>query len=206
MERPNSTIFSLCIITYLFFYLLIFPILGGGGRVNYWPIVPTPDDDECGEIGGMLGREETCPSAAMSTTNPTWPDPGSNQAAAVGSQRLTAWATARSNILTYLLVYLLPLYCNLDVIETVSLAQIPHWTRWITFISLQITSVDLGSVLILISHFRPNLKWLLPFRFSKKVHHILRVPNIYYKIYSCSSLSRNSLHSFLGGNCSCKVR
>jgi hypothetical protein len=42
------------------------------------------DDDECGAVGGMSDREDrstrrkTCPSAALSTTNPTWPDTGSN--------------------------------------------------------------------------------------------------------------------------------
>jgi hypothetical protein len=39
------------------------------------PIVPVPRDYD-GEIGGMIGRgkkysEKTCPSAALSTTNPT---------------------------------------------------------------------------------------------------------------------------------------
>jgi hypothetical protein len=42
------------------------------------------DDDECGAFGGIIGREnpthleETCPSAALSTTNPIGPYPGSN--------------------------------------------------------------------------------------------------------------------------------
>jgi hypothetical protein len=42
-------------------------------------------DGDCGAIGGMkIGKgkakysEKTCPSATLSTTNPTWPDPGSN--------------------------------------------------------------------------------------------------------------------------------
>jgi hypothetical protein len=38
---------------------------------SYWPIVPAPDDDECGVVGGMLG----C-TATLSTTNPTCCDPG----------------------------------------------------------------------------------------------------------------------------------
>jgi hypothetical protein len=41
--------------------------------------------------------EETCPSAALSTTNPTWPDLGSNASRAVGSRRLTAWARRHSH-------------------------------------------------------------------------------------------------------------
>jgi hypothetical protein len=42
--------------------------------------------------------EKTCPNATLSTTNPTWPGPGSDLAAAVGSQRLTTWAMARPNL------------------------------------------------------------------------------------------------------------
>jgi hypothetical protein len=57
-------------------------ILGGG--VQTWPIVPAPGDCEDGEFGGMNWQgnpkysEKTCPVANLSTTNPTWPDPGSN--------------------------------------------------------------------------------------------------------------------------------
>jgi hypothetical protein len=43
------------------------------------------DDGDCGAIGGMkIGREnrstrmKTCPRDTFSTTNPIWPDPGSN--------------------------------------------------------------------------------------------------------------------------------
>jgi hypothetical protein len=43
------------------------------------------DDNDCGAVGGMNGwqlkpkyTDETCPSAAYFTTNPTFPDPGSN--------------------------------------------------------------------------------------------------------------------------------
>jgi hypothetical protein len=42
------------------------------------------DDDECGAVDGMSGKgnvkylEQTCPSATLSTTNPTWPDLGFN--------------------------------------------------------------------------------------------------------------------------------
>jgi hypothetical protein len=38
---------------------------------------------------------ENLPQSTLSTTNPTWPESGSNRAVAVGSQRLTAWAMAR---------------------------------------------------------------------------------------------------------------
>jgi hypothetical protein len=41
------------------------------------------DDDECGAVSEMLGSwnpnaAKTCLSAALSTTNLIWPDPGSN--------------------------------------------------------------------------------------------------------------------------------
>jgi hypothetical protein len=67
---------------------------------HFWPIVPAPDD----RWGWLLGNwwnenwqgkpkysKKTCPSATLSITNPTWPDPGSNP----GRRRLTAWAMAR---------------------------------------------------------------------------------------------------------------
>jgi hypothetical protein len=41
--------------------------------------------------GKPKNSEKACPSTTLSTTNPTWPDPGANP----GSQRLTAWAMAR---------------------------------------------------------------------------------------------------------------
>jgi hypothetical protein len=43
------------------------------------------DEGDCGVIGGMKDwqgkpkySEKTCPSAILSTTNPTWPDSGAN--------------------------------------------------------------------------------------------------------------------------------
>jgi hypothetical protein len=55
---------------------------------HFWPIVPAPDD-RWGWLwsnwwnedwqGKTKYSEKTCPSATLSTTNPTWPDPGSNQ-------------------------------------------------------------------------------------------------------------------------------
>jgi hypothetical protein len=52
-----------------------------------WPIVPAPDEG-WGWLWSNWWNEDwqrkpkcsenTCPSATLSTTNPTWPDPGSN--------------------------------------------------------------------------------------------------------------------------------
>jgi hypothetical protein len=59
--------------------------------------VPTPSDYDNGEVGGMIiwqGKinysEKTCPSAALSTTNPTCSARKRTPAAAVGSQGLTS--------------------------------------------------------------------------------------------------------------------
>jgi hypothetical protein len=56
-----------------------------GTSATEWPIVPAPGDYDDGELGGMkigMGKpkysEKICSSATLSTTNPTWPDPGSN--------------------------------------------------------------------------------------------------------------------------------
>jgi hypothetical protein len=54
-----------------------------GTSATEWPIVPAPGDYDDGEFGGMKivqwkpkYSEKTCPSATLSTTNPTWPGPG----------------------------------------------------------------------------------------------------------------------------------
>jgi hypothetical protein len=55
-------------------------------QATYWHIAPTLDDGEiCEAVSGMNERqgkpkylEESCPSAALSITDPTWPDLGSN--------------------------------------------------------------------------------------------------------------------------------
>jgi hypothetical protein len=54
---------------------------------HFWPIVPAADD-RWGWLwsnwrnedwqGNPKYSEKTCPSATLSTTNPTWPEPGSN--------------------------------------------------------------------------------------------------------------------------------
>jgi hypothetical protein len=67
------------------------------------PIVPAPDDwwwwvwsSRWYEWQGKPKySEKTCPSATLSTTNPTWPDPCSHPDSAVGSRRLTVWAMTR---------------------------------------------------------------------------------------------------------------
>jgi hypothetical protein len=74
-----------------------------GDQLVARPLLPVPGDCDDGKIGGMndfwQGKpkysEKTCPDANLSTTNPTCQTRARTRAAAVGSQRLTAWAMAR---------------------------------------------------------------------------------------------------------------
>jgi hypothetical protein len=67
-----------------------------------WPIVPAPGDYDDGEICGMIGRGNLStrrklvpvPLCSPQTTHAARTQ---TRAAAVGSQRLTTWATARSS-------------------------------------------------------------------------------------------------------------
>jgi hypothetical protein len=84
--------------------------LGGGVKlspigtsVTIWPAVLAPDDrwwwmwsSRWNENlqGKPKYSEKTCPSTTLFTTNPSWPDLGSNRGATVGSRRLSAWAKA----------------------------------------------------------------------------------------------------------------
>jgi hypothetical protein len=81
-----------------------------GTSATVWPIVPAPINrwwwmwssrwNENWQ-GKPKYSEKTCPSATLSTTNPTWPDLARTRAAAVGSRRLTAWAMARPSHQSY---------------------------------------------------------------------------------------------------------
>jgi hypothetical protein len=101
-RRGNVFVFLCCSI---FFFLVswgrlrLSPL---GTSATNWPIVPAPDDrlwicsSRWNENWHRKPKysEKTCPSATLSTTNPTWLDLGSNRAAAVGSGLLTAWTMA----------------------------------------------------------------------------------------------------------------
>jgi hypothetical protein len=75
---------------------------------HYWPIVPAPDDswwwlwrnwwNEDWQ-GKPKYSEKTCPSVTLSTTNPTWLDPGLNLGRRVGkpaTNRLSCGAALSS--------------------------------------------------------------------------------------------------------------
>jgi hypothetical protein len=49
-----------------------------GTAATDWPIVPAPGDYDDGEFGGIKIGRGNRPSATLSTTNPTWQDPGSD--------------------------------------------------------------------------------------------------------------------------------
>jgi hypothetical protein len=64
-----------------------------GTAVTIWPIVPAPEDRwwwmwssrwNANWQGKPKYSEKTCPSATLSTTNPTWPDAGSNPGRCAG--------------------------------------------------------------------------------------------------------------------------
>jgi hypothetical protein len=78
---------------------------------HYWPIVPAPDDrwwwlwcnwwNEDWQ-GKLKYSEKTCPSATLSTKNPTRPDPGSNSGRCGGkpaSNRLSYGVASGKNIM-----------------------------------------------------------------------------------------------------------
>jgi hypothetical protein len=89
-------------------------IVGGGVHTgstwhvgHFWPIVPAPCDCKNGKFGGMKigkGNRSTRRYAApapLSTTNPTWPDPGTNTGRRVGKPASNClsygvWSTLRS--------------------------------------------------------------------------------------------------------------
>jgi hypothetical protein len=95
----------------LFFFKI--PIVGVGSKLGplgtsatEWPILPAPGDYDAGEFGGMkIGRGNRstrrkpapaplCPPQIVLDQTRLW-----TWAAAVGRQRLTAWAMARPNAL-----------------------------------------------------------------------------------------------------------
>jgi hypothetical protein len=72
-----------------------------GTAASNRPIVPAPGDYDDGEIGGMIGKGNWSTrrkSAPVPLCLPQTPHTAQTRirATAVGSQRLTAWATARS--------------------------------------------------------------------------------------------------------------
>jgi hypothetical protein len=90
--------------TYYFFIILFLMGLDWahfGTAAAVWAIVPAPDgrwrwslwSNLCGANWQAKPKfsEETCPSATLSTTSLTWPDPSSSP----GRRRLTAWALAQ---------------------------------------------------------------------------------------------------------------
>jgi hypothetical protein len=73
---------------------------------HFWPIVPVPDDCEYGECGGIkIGRgnrstrRKPAPAALCPPQIPLDQTRSRTRTAAVGSQRLTAWAMALRTIL-----------------------------------------------------------------------------------------------------------
>jgi hypothetical protein len=75
-----------------------------GTSTTNWPVAPAPDDRcwwmfSCRWNENWQGKpkysEKTCPSANLSTTNPTRPELGSNTSRNGRNRRLTAWDVVR---------------------------------------------------------------------------------------------------------------
>jgi hypothetical protein len=101
---------------------------------HYWPIVPALGDRwwwlrrnwwNKNWQGKPKYSEKTCPRSTLSTTNPTWIW---TRAAAVGSQRLTAWAMARPSFelgprhLIYWLIFIM--FSSVSL--TVNVGRVPR--------------------------------------------------------------------------------
>jgi hypothetical protein len=71
-----------------------------GTAVTDWPIAAFPGDYDMENVMEWRLAKETELLVENSITNFTWPD---RRAAAVGSQRLTAWAMARPTLLLFLI-------------------------------------------------------------------------------------------------------
>jgi hypothetical protein len=127
-KQPNSLRHVLCFMLnwpHVYPNMFIVPFrIRGVGWSPYWVHsarrllnVPAPGDDR--EFGGMkIGRgnlstrRKTCPSATLSTTNPTWPDPGSNPGHRSGkpaTNRLSYGAALLIvPLLSYTWIYIVP--------------------------------------------------------------------------------------------------
>jgi hypothetical protein len=90
---------------------------------HFWPLVQAPDDrwGDCGAIGEMkIGRgnrstrRKPAPAPLCPTTNPTWPDPGSNPGRRSGkpaTNRLSYGAATAARLLN--IQYHTPTICQL---------------------------------------------------------------------------------------------
>jgi hypothetical protein len=107
---PSLHLPSISLTAFPFFFCLLIPqppFWVESNRVHYysgqyWPIVPAaPDDNECGAIGGMIGRgirstwRKPAPVLICLPQIPHDLSRARTRTAAEGSRRLTAWAKAR---------------------------------------------------------------------------------------------------------------
>jgi hypothetical protein len=92
----------------------LFSFGGGGGEVSPgWYMMSVEHSVELERQGNPKYSEKTCPSATLSTTNPTWPDLGSNPGRHGGkltTNRLS-YGTASEWPIVYSWCYTPPLYC-----------------------------------------------------------------------------------------------
>jgi hypothetical protein len=100
----------------MFFFFFSIRIVGGGVQMGplgtsatEWPLIHAPGDYDYGEFGGMkIGRgkrstrKKPAPAPLCPSRIPLDQTRARTRAAAVGSQRLTAWAVARPWPVSYL--------------------------------------------------------------------------------------------------------
>jgi hypothetical protein len=119
-----------------------FTFLWGGTKStwycgHFWPIVPAPDD-RWGWLwsnwwyedwqGKPKYSEKTCPSATLSTTNPTRPDPGSNPGRRSGkpaTNRLSYGAALKFTLLITVMVL-----DNVNGIHASPISSVICWFHW----------------------------------------------------------------------------
>jgi hypothetical protein len=104
IQELKPTISRFCTVGMCIFLFLI-SIVGFGVQTgstwhvgHFWPIIPAPVDCEDGEFGGMKigkGHRSTRRKPAPAPLCPPQIPLDKTRAAAVGSQRITAWAMAR---------------------------------------------------------------------------------------------------------------
>jgi hypothetical protein len=111
MDVPNcSFIHHIRHELYIFFFIAsgvgLSPLYCG----HFWPIVPAPDDRwgwlwSCWWNEDWQGKpkysEETCPSATLSTTDPTWPDPWLNPGRHDGKPATNCLSYGAANLISW---------------------------------------------------------------------------------------------------------
>jgi hypothetical protein len=110
-----------------------------GTSATIWPIVPAPDDRwVCSSRwnenwkGKPKDSEKTRPSATLSTTNPTWPDLGSNPGRRGGKPATNRLSYGTAQLVTYPdtnpVHTSTPYFCKIPFNNILSSFKSPKWS------------------------------------------------------------------------------